>query len=100
MKIKFRLQNHFEINAKDSSDLNNVTKTASDSTMYVNSWKNGNTDNTSYGLVKFDLENYEFFKASAFLLITLSQGCRPSRPAQPWRYFRAYLGQTQGWAGR
>lgn len=59
---KIPVTESFEINAKDSADLNNVTKTASDSTMYVNSWKSGNTDNTSYGLVKFDLENYDFSK--------------------------------------
>ena len=59
---KIPVTESFEINAKDSADLNNVTKTASDGTMYVNSWKNGNTDNTSYGLVKFDLENYDFSK--------------------------------------
>ena len=59
---KIPVTESFEINAKDSADLNNVTKTASDGTMYVNSWKNGNTDNTSYGLVEFDLENYDFSK--------------------------------------
>ena len=42
---KIPVTESFEINAKDSADLNNVTKTASDSTMYVNSWKNGTTDN-------------------------------------------------------
>ena len=33
---KIPVTESFEINAKDSADLNNVTKTASDSTMYVN----------------------------------------------------------------
>lgn len=51
-----------EIAAADTADLNNVTKTASDSTMYVNYYKSGSTDNTSYGLVKFDLGNIDFSK--------------------------------------
>lgn len=51
-----------EISATDTADLNNVTKTASDSTMYVNYWKNDTTDNTSYGLVKFDLGNMDLSK--------------------------------------
>ncbi len=59
---KIPVTESFEINAKDSADLNNVTKTASDGTMYVNSWNNGNTDNTSYGLVEFDLKIMIFQK--------------------------------------
>ncbi|NDO20413.1 hypothetical protein FMM68_12220 [Lachnospiraceae bacterium MD329] len=51
-----------EIPATDTADLNNVTKTASDKTMYVNYWKSGEVDNTSYGLVKFDLGNIDFSK--------------------------------------
>lgn len=51
-----------EITADDTADLNNVTKAASDSTMYINYWKSGNTDNTSYGLVKFNLGNMDFSK--------------------------------------
>lgn len=51
-----------EIPATDTADLNNVTKTASDSSMYVNYWKSGDVDNTSYGLVKFDLNNMDFSK--------------------------------------
>lgn len=51
-----------EIAATDTADLNNVTKTASDSTMYVNYYKSGSTDNTSYGLVKFDLGNMDLSK--------------------------------------
>ncbi len=51
-----------EIPATDTADLNNVTKTASDSTMYVNYWKSGDVDNTSYGLVKFDLGNMDLSK--------------------------------------
>ena len=51
-----------EIVATDTADLNNVTKKASDSTMYVNYWKNDTTDNTSYGLVKFDLGNMDLSK--------------------------------------
>lgn len=51
-----------EIAAADTADLNNVTKTASDKTMYVNFYKTDSMDNTSYGLVKFDLGNIDFSK--------------------------------------
>lgn len=51
-----------EIPATDTADLNNVTKTASASAMYVNFYKTDSMDNTSYGLIKFDLGNMDFAK--------------------------------------
>lgn len=51
-----------EITATDTADLNNVTKIASDSTMYVNYYKTDSIDNTSYGLVKFNLGSMDFSK--------------------------------------
>lgn len=51
-----------EIAAADTADLNKVTNTASDNTMYVNYYKTDSTDNTSYGLIKFDLGNMDFAK--------------------------------------
>lgn len=65
--------------ATDTADLNNVTKTASDSTMYVNYYKTGSTDNTSYGLVKFDLGNMDFSKIVSAKLAIYSESIGKDR---------------------
>lgn len=46
-----------EIPASDTADLNAMTGIASDSTMYVNSYRSGKDNYTSYALMKFDLSD-------------------------------------------
>lgn len=68
-----------EIEAADTADLNNVTKTASDSTMYVNYFKTSSADKTSYGLIKFNLGDMDFSKIASAKLAVYSQSIGKDR---------------------
>lgn len=69
----------FEIIASDTADLNNVTQTASDSTMYVNYWGSGSTNNNSYGYIKFDLSDTDLSKITSAKLAVYSQEIETNR---------------------
>ncbi|MBQ7574129.1 MAG: glycoside hydrolase N-terminal domain-containing protein [Clostridia bacterium] len=51
-----------ELSAIDTADLNNMTQSSSDTQMYVNYYKSGSTNYTSYGFMKFDLSDIDLSK--------------------------------------
>ncbi len=51
-----------EIVAEDTADLNSITNTASDSSMYVSYWVSGGNNFVSQALMKFDLSSIDLSK--------------------------------------